>query len=84
MRAENGTGSKRTMETNGATLENPLAKEFAATLPRLIEGNMNLKNTKATAETTTLTHHGHPTNKFSMDSSLRPIEIPHRITRTAD
>jgi hypothetical protein len=52
---EIGTGSKRTMATNGAALERPLAKEFAAMPPKSIEGNMNLGPTNAIPETKTLT-----------------------------
>jgi hypothetical protein len=76
LRAAIGAGSKRTRATNGAAPERPLADAFAAMFPKSIEGNMNLKNTKATAETKTLTHHGHSTSELSMDLSLRAIEEP--------
>ena len=80
LRAAIGAGSKRTRATKGATAERPLAKAFAAMLPKSIEGNMNLKNTEAAAETITLTHQGHSTSKLSMDSSLRAIKFDYRIT----
>ncbi|MBM4306058.1 MAG: hypothetical protein FJ123_04910 [Deltaproteobacteria bacterium] len=59
LKAAMGAGSKRTRATNGAALESPLAKAFAAMPRKSIEGNMNLKNKKAMPETATLTHHGH-------------------------
>jgi hypothetical protein len=43
---------------------------------------MNLRITKATLETKTLTHHGHWTSKLSMDSSLRAIKFDYLITDT--
>ncbi len=41
---------------------------------------MNLKNTNAKQESRILTHPGHETNKFSKDSSSRPIDLLHLIT----
>jgi hypothetical protein len=67
LKAEIGAGSKRIMATNGAALERPLAKEFAATPPKSIEGNMNLRNKNAIPATKTLTHQGYSTSKLSMD-----------------
>jgi hypothetical protein len=55
-REDSGAGSKRTIATNRATPERPLAKEFAAMLPELIEGNMNLRFPYAMPGTKTLTH----------------------------
>lgn len=61
------------MATNGAALERPFAKEFAAMAPKSIEGNMNLRPINAMPETKTLTHQGHSTSKLSMESSFRAI-----------
>jgi hypothetical protein len=73
LRAEIGAGSKRTKATNGAALETPLANEFAAVLPKSTEGNKNLRKRNAAPETKTETHHGHSTNRLSIDSSFRGI-----------
>jgi hypothetical protein len=40
VRAAMGAGNKRTIATIGAPPERPLAKEFAATLRKSIEGNI--------------------------------------------
>jgi len=80
LRAAMGGGNKRTRATIGAPPERPFAKEFAAMLPKSMEGSMNLKNTNAMSETKMLTYQGHSTSKFSMDSSLRAINLLYRIT----
>ncbi len=66
-------GNRRTRAKNGATLERLLTKAFAAAPGKIIEGNTNLKNTNAKAETTTLTHQGCSTSRLSNDSSLLHI-----------
>ncbi len=68
-----GVGKKRTRATIDAPPERPLAKEFVAVLPKSIEGNMYLRETKAIPETSTLIHHGHSTRRLSMESSFRAI-----------
>jgi hypothetical protein len=75
LRAAIGAGNKRTRATIGAMPERPLAKAFAAIPLKSIEGNMNLRNTKAMPERATLTHHGHSTSRLSMDSSFRAIKF---------
>jgi hypothetical protein len=52
-----GAGSKRTRATNGAASESPLVKAFAAIPWKVIEGNINLKDTKAILETRTVTRY---------------------------
>jgi len=75
LRAAIGAGNKRTRATIGAPPERPFAKEFAAILPKSIEGSMNLKNTNAMPETKMLTHQGHSTSRLSIDSSFRAIKL---------
>ena len=79
-KAAMGAGSKRTKATNGATLERPLAKDFAAMPPKSIEGSMNLRATNAIPATKTLSHQGYSTSRLSIDSSFRPIKFLTLIT----
>jgi len=80
LRAATGAGNRRTRATNGAALERPLVKAFAAMPGKWIEGNINLKNTNANPDTKTLTHQGHSTSRLSNDSSFRPINLLYLIT----
>jgi len=73
LRATIGAGNKRTRATIETPPERPLAKEFAAVLPKSIEDNINLREINATPETKRLTHHGNPTSRLSMVSFLRAI-----------
>ncbi len=72
LRAAIGAGNKRTRATIEAPPERPLAKEFAAVLPKSIGGNINFRKINATPETKTLTHHGYLTSTLAWIRLFEP------------